>query len=73
MLSCIHPQDQCPFPSVPRRPGTAYPAESLLPQLLDDEVASSGTAVAALGVHKTEQGFTGHLLCHHRDSAGERA
>lgn len=44
------------------------PAEGLLPKLLNDEVASSGTAVAALGVHETEQGLTGHLLCHHRDS-----
>lgn len=67
--ACIHPQDQHPLSLCPQIP---YPAEGLLPQLLNDEVASSRTAVAALGVDKAEQGLTGHLLGHHRDSAGER-
>lgn len=31
-----------------------YPAEGLLPQLLNDEVASSCTAVTAMGVHEAE-------------------
>lgn len=74
--ACIHAQDQC-FHPVPVSPAPRvqppYPAEGLLPQLLDDEVTSSCTAIATLGVHKAEQGFTGHLLGHHRDSAVERS
>lgn len=67
------PGPMLPRPSVPRsQVWSPYPAEGLLPQLLDDEVASSHTAVAALGVDKAEQGLPGHLLRHHRDSAGKR-
>lgn len=50
-----------------------YPAESLLLELLDDEVTGSRAAVTAFGAHKAEKGFPSHLLCHHRDSAGDRA
>lgn len=73
---CLHmpPGPTSPLPVSPDpQVWPPYPAEGLLPQLLDDEVSSSRTAVAALGVDKAEQCLTGHLLCHHRDSAGERA
>lgn len=72
----IHPKAKAtsPLPVSPEPQGwLSYPAEGLLPQLLDDEVASSGTAVTALGVHEADQGLTGHLLGHHGDSAGQRA
>lgn len=70
----MHPQDQCPHGSVSPGPQVwpPYPAESLLSQLLDDDVASSRTAVATLRVHEADQGLPGHLLSHHRDSAGKR-
>lgn len=73
--ACIHPQNQLPLVPMSPQPRVwpPYPAESLLPQLLDDEVASSCLAIAALGVHEAEQGLTGHLLGHHRDSAVEKA
>lgn len=73
--ACIHHQDQSPPPPVFPDPQVwpPYPAEGLLPQLLNDEVASSCPAITAMGVDEAEQSFTGHLLRHHRDSAGERA
>ena len=62
-----------PAPTSHPPPQASHPAEGLLPQLPDDKVASGRTAIAALGVHEAEEGFPGHLLCHHRDSVGDQA
>ena len=62
------------LPGLARRPpASPHPAQGLLLQLQDDKVAGGRAAVAALGVHEAEEGFPGHLLCHHGDSGGDRA